>query len=242
MAKQILRDRIVQYIAQNRISTVEIADSLNKTGVLEGFSALNPGHFAVGPVYYAYAHGESNWSVHEQVQRAPADSIVYIDAFDCGRRAIFGDLVAKYILLYRKARAVVVNGTVRDAHRLRKENYPIWCTGATPLGCFNRDVPLTADVRRRAEARRQELEGSIIVADDSGCTMIASSLMNEGLFKKLEWIERQEDIWYFCLDTLKMSTYETVCLKRYLSERKRLPRQLDSILRDLEKISREIRA
>lgn len=242
MPKRGLKDRIVQYIAQNRISTVEIADALNKTGVLEGFTALNPGHFAVGPVYYCYAYGESNWSVHEQVQRAPADSIVFVDAFDCGQRAIFGDLVAKYILLYRKARAVVVNGTVRDAHRLRKENYPIWCTGATPLGCFNRDVPLTPDVRQRAEARRREFENSVLVADDSGCTLISGSLMNANLFKKLEFIERQEDIWYFCTDTLKMSTYETVCLKRYLGERKRLPRQLDSILDELEKVSKQVKA
>ena len=55
----------------------------------------------------------------------------------------------------------------------------------------------------------------IIVADDSGCTLIKENEQNEDLKKRLELIELQEDIWYYCTDTLKMNTFDTICKKNY---------------------------
>ncbi len=51
---------------------------------------------------------------------------------------------------------------------------------------------------------------------DSGVVMIPKDKINEKLLTKLEFIEFQEDIWFYCVDTLKMSTFDTVCLKKYL--------------------------
>jgi len=34
--------------------------------------------------------------------------------------------------------------------------------------------------------------------------------------KRLEFVEAQEDIWYECVDRRKWSTFDTVCLKKYL--------------------------
>ena len=55
-----------------------------------------------------------------------------------------------------------------------------------------------------------------MVCDDSGVVMIPKDKIDEKLITKLEFIEYQEDIWFYCVDTLKMSTYDTVCLKKYL--------------------------
>ena len=52
--------------------------------------------------------------------------------------------------------------------------------------------------------------------DDSGVVLIEENEATEELIDKLNFIELQEDIWYFCLDTHKMSTYDIVCLKKYL--------------------------
>jgi hypothetical protein len=35
---------------------------------------------------------------------------------------------------------------------------------------------------------------------------------------KLEWIEEQEDMWFDCVHRRKWSTYDTVCLKKYLQD------------------------
>ena len=135
-----IANEVISYIERNRVSSVEVADALNKTGVLEGLKILNSGHFVAGRISYFHADDESNWSFHEQIQNVQEGSLAYIDAINCKNRAVCGDLVIKYLVLYKKVKGIIVNGYLRDAHRLRKENYPIWCKGVTPLGCFNHKV------------------------------------------------------------------------------------------------------
>ena len=63
---------------------------------------------------------------------------------------------------------------------------------------------------------KDKYDGAILVCDYSGVVMIPKDKIDEKLITKLEFIEYQEDIWFYCVDTLKMSTYDTVCLKKYL--------------------------
>ena len=222
-------------LQRNRISSVEVADALQKTGVQPGLYALNEGHYAVGNVHYIYTHTESNWPLHKQIQYVPEGAILYVDTFDCGERAVLGDIVSKYLFVYRRIAALVINGMVRDAHRLKKENYPIWLTGVTPLGCFNREVDESEQLKFAVNERRKIFEDSIIVCDDSGVTLIASERVNEDTCRRMEFIELQEDIWYFCTDVLKWSTYDTICQKRYLQERDLLPEVLLKRLEEYER-------
>ncbi|TLM80554.1 MAG: RraA family protein [Actinobacteria bacterium] len=212
-----MKDQIIDYIRRNRVSTTEVADCLDKTGVIPGVHALNRGHFRVGPVHWAYADGESNWACHEGLRDVAEGAVVVVDAFDCGERAIFGDLVTKFLVLYRQAEAVVVVGNMRDAARLIRENYPVWCAGTNPVGCFNTaDRPL-ADPSLVAE-RRAYLEGAIAVCDDTGVVIIPKERYDAEFLGRLEAIEEQEDIWYECIDRRKWDTYDTVCLKKYLED------------------------
>ena len=131
-------------------------------------------------------------------------------------RAIIGDLISKFILLYKQASAIVVVRKVRDAARLIKDRYAIWSKGVSPLGCFNKllgDFP------------KEELKGlnnlyndGVAVCDDGGVSIIPKSRLNEEMLKRLHRIEMQEDIWSFCLDTLKWDTKKIVCDKEYLKE------------------------
>ncbi len=218
-----LTNRIIDYISRNRVSSVQIADALGKRGVVEGVSPLNRNHFVVGKVFYAFAYGGTNYHLHRQLEGAPEDAVVLVEGIGCGNRALFGDLVSKYLILYKKVRGIVVKGALRDAHRLIKENYPIWCSGVTPLGCHNEEVEIPPEVLSYVEEQRRRYEGGIIVCDDSGCTLIERELVNADLLRAIEFIEVQEDIWYYCIDTLKWSTFEVVCQKRYLQEPETLP-------------------
>lgn len=214
-----MKDKIINYIMKNRVSTTEVADCLGKSGVLEGLLPLNPRHFAVGEIKYLYAIQESNWPVHEELNRDPVtDQIVFIDGVDVNNRAIIGDIVSKYILLYLGNRAIVCSGKMRDAHILLKENYPIWCSGVSPVGCFNKPVDQT-EFEREISERRDKLQGSVAVCDDSGVVVIPKNLLTEEFYQKLAAIEEQEDIWYDCVDRKKWSTYKTICLKDYLKEK-----------------------
>lgn len=207
-------DKILDYIKKNRVSTTEIADCMGKVGLIENANILNKKHFKVGRIHYCYCDDESNWNVHKHIQEVEENSIVLIDDLGSSNRGIVGDLVCKYLILYKQVAAVVTNGNIRDAHTLVKENYPIWCNGANPVGCFNHKPinPINVNI---LEERKNYFKDSILVCDDSGVVIITKDYMTEDFFKKLEWIEEQEDIWFDCIDRKKWNTFETVCLKKY---------------------------
>ena len=208
----------INLIEANKISTTEVADVLGKTGQIPDVRALNKGKFCAGDVVCLYAINNSNYELHRQLADADLNGkILFVYNVNCDR-AVFRDLVSKYILLYKRAKAIVINGKLRDAHTLIKEGYPIWCTEVTPIGCVNyqNGDDLTSEQITELKAK---YEGSIMVCDDSGVVMIPKEKIDQQLLSKLEFIEFQEDIWFYCLDTLKMSTYDIVCQKKYQTDK-----------------------
>lgn len=213
-----IKEEIIDYIKTNRVSTTEVADCMGKSGVLNDILPINARHFVVGEIQYLYAIDDSNWTVHEDLDRNPqSGKVILIDAIDVHGRAVIGDIVSKYILLYLGNKAIVCTGKMRDAHDLVKENYPIWCAGVSPVGCFNKPVDKT-QLLDEIERRRNLFEGAIAVCDDSGVVIIPRELHTEEFLQKLHAIEAQEDMWYDCIDRRKWSTYRTICLKEYLNK------------------------
>ncbi|MES2962661.1 MAG: RraA family protein [Bdellovibrionota bacterium] len=211
-----LKDQLIELIRENKISTTEVSDALGKRGHIPGPLPLTPSYHLVGEVHFIYTYEGSNYPCHEQVKDMPKGKIAYVHAIDCGTAAIFGDIVSKYMLLYRRSVAIVTNGYLRDVHRLVKERYPLWCAGRTPIGCVNAKPknPPPAEVA----ALREKFQGAIMVCDDSGVVLIEKHEINQKLVDRLKFIELQEDIWYYCMDSLKMSTFEVICEKKYLTE------------------------
>lgn len=228
------KSEIIDYIERNRVSSVEVADALGKSGVLEGPKPLVPRKHVVGELKYIYGHSRSNWAIHEQGESVSEGGVLFVDTFECYDQAAFGDIVAKYFLLYKAFDGIVVNGLMRDIHDIIKNDFPIWALGVTPLGCFNQKVEPSEEILSKAKARQDQLEGAVVVADDSGVTIIEKELLNEHTLRRLHFIEVQEDIWYFCLDTLKWSTYRTICLKDYLNDPGVLPAHLRELLSKFE--------
>lgn len=207
--------KVLEIIESNRISTTEVGDVLGKTGQVANVKPLNKGMFKAGEVAFIYAINNSNYEVHKQLAEKDIEGkILFVYNVNCDR-AIFGDLVSKYILLYKRAKAIVINGKLRDAHTLIKENYPIWCEDVSPIGCVNK-INGEDLAQSQYDELREKYEGALMVCDDSGVVLIPKEKIDEKLITKLEFIEVQEDIWFYCLDTLKMSTYDIVCRKKYL--------------------------
>ena len=144
---------------------------------------------------FVYAINNSNYELHKQLaDKDLTDKILFVYNVNCDR-SIFGDLVSKYIMLYKRAKAIVVNGKLRDAHTLIKENYPIWCESVSPIGCVN--YPNGEDLDECVFCKlKSQYDGMIMVCDDSGVVMIPKENINAELLKKLEFIEFQEDIWF----------------------------------------------
>lgn len=213
-----IREEIIDYLVRNRVSTTEVADALGKTGVIPNLMPVNVGQYKAGKVQWIYAYEESNWPVHEQIQNLEENTIVFVDTFGCGDRAIFGELVSKYILLYHQCKAIVINGKMRDAAALIKEKWPIWCDGFTPVGCFNRKPENKLDETLYDE-HREKYDGAVMVCDDCGVVLIPKEKITKDFLNALHHIEDQEDIWFDRLDHYKESTFEIVCQKNYLQDK-----------------------
>lgn len=207
---------VLEFCIENRVSTTEVADALGKAGVLAGVSPINPDMYRAGPIRTIFTANNSNYAVHEQIRDVRKGEIVIIFTHNCDGRAIIGDLICKYILLYKGAAAVVVRGMVRDAAALRRQGYAVWAEGVTPLGCYNE--PSSPYPKQQERNMRDVYEGGVAVCDDGGVTVIPPKNLNEDMLARLRRVEMQEDIWFFCLDTLKWDTKKIVCDKAYLTE------------------------
>lgn len=221
-----ISEQMIDYLTRNRVSTTEVADCMGKSGALSGISPVNRGHYVAGRVKWVYAHDESNWPVHEQICDIEENVIVFVQNFGCGDRAIFGELVSKYLLLYRQCKAVVAEGTMRDAAALIRENYPIWCKGFNPVGCFNRKPEKELDAAICRESH-EKYDDAIMVCDDCGVVLIPKEQITEEFLAKLKNIENQEDIWFDRLDHYKENTFEIVCQKKYLQDEVYMRNRMD---------------
>jgi 4-hydroxy-4-methyl-2-oxoglutarate aldolase len=210
-----LKASLTDLLVRDRISTTMACDVMNKSGWINDITPINRGHHLAGEVKYIFAHAGTNYHLHKQISDTEEDKIIFVDAIDCDQRAVFGDIVANYLLQHRQARAIVTNGYMRDVPELVRDNLPIWCKGGTPIGCHKVQTPVSDEVAKFVEERRQLFESSILICDDSGVALVSPEWINEDFKNKIDFIEAQEEVWHYCVHTLKWSTYETVCLQRY---------------------------
>ncbi len=228
-------NEIINYIRKNRVSTTEVADALGKLGAVDNIKPLNNNNnlHKVGKIKCIFASFESNYYVHEAIQDIKEDEIPFIIPYKCKNKAIIGDLISKYLVLYKGVNAIIVDGNVRDVSKLQKENYPIWCQGSNPIGCVNHQ---TKKIPSNVAAKyTKKLNGAIAVCDTGGVVVIENKKINNNTLTKIKALEVLEDIWYFCLDNLKWSTKEIVCDKKYMKKINIFsPSQLDSLKKYLK--------
>lgn len=223
-----LENEVIDYIRKNRISTTEVADALGKTGGVAGVLPLNSLKYAVGKVRLIQPINDSNYILHKELESVEPGEVVYIKPINFSSVAVFGDLVARYATLYMQAVAIVVEGNVRDTARLVREQYPIWCVSSNPVGAVNHRTHPEKAMRLSTEVIKRQ---GIAVCDQGGVVIIPYSDVDTLLLQKLKNIEALEDLWYYCLNTLKWSTYDIVVRKRYLEEGQDIPSSLLKLIR-----------
>ena len=211
-----LRAEVIEYLKKNRLSTTEFADALGKIGHIKGPKPLRNGLHVSGRVRHILTPQANNSNVHSLISELEKGDILLVDVIGPieNEIAIMGELMVKSAVLYQQASAVVVRGHIRDAGRITRENFPVWSAGVSPIGAVN--TPELAVVLG-------PLDQGIAVCDDGGVVVVPGSYISTGLLERLELIEMQEDIWNFCINTLKWTTFDTVVKKRYFEEPDLLP-------------------
>lgn len=213
MTNQTVLTQIIEFIQVNRVSSTELADAYGKRGLLdERLTAIGLGLRAVGPAFYIAGFLESNWHVHRLMSDAPKGSVAVVEMYPETDRAIIGELVAKFGILYRQLSGIVVLGNVRDTQELQRQAYPIWSFGSSPIGCANVETEFQ---NAWFEDRSNAIGGGLVVADTTGVVHISPEDVNDELLVRLVELEDQESRWFDAIDRLKMTTFQTVCLRHY---------------------------
>lgn len=223
--------KIITLCEERMISSTEAADAMGKTGVIPMMPPVNSGQYSVGLVRCLFTANGSNYYLHDQVDKVQADEIAVIFVENCEGKAVLGDIIAKYLLMHRKAKAIVVQGLVRDLSELKQRKYPIWCMGATPIGCIN--SPTVHYPKELMQKKLDLYENSIAICDDTGVVAIPKSMHCQDMINRLDRIQLQEAIWNYCIDELGWNTKRTICEKAYLNEISNFPARYKNNLENL---------
>ena len=224
-------DSIIELIATNRISTTEVADALGKSGSLLGLKGFGTPKYVVGKVKVITPFGDSNYIMHQKAVDIEPNEIVFVQPINFSDVAVFGELLTKYCLLYKSAKALIVNGNIRDTARILKDDYAIWAQGSNPVGAVNHD---TGNDLKGSQEILEIYEGSIAICDPGGVVFITKDKISDETLRSLKRIEALEDLWHYCLNTLKWSTFDIVVSKRYENEPDLIPLALRNALEGRE--------
>jgi len=215
---------IIEYLNSNRFSTTEVADAIGKTGAIPSLYPVSTANYVVGKANCLFTSHGSNYELHCQLDKIEAGDIALVFTKYCDGQAIFGDIVAKYMLDVRNAKAIVTQGAMRDIDELKERDYPVWCSNVTPIGCINK--PTSVFPYEEKESLLFKYNNAILVCDECGVVAIQSKYHTQHTIDRLKALRLQEAVWNYCIDTLGWNTERTICYKDYLNHMNLLPEHL----------------
>ncbi len=150
-------------------SSAQVADCMSRLGAMDsGIRPLWRSPRVIGSALTVWCHAGDNLMLHKALSLAVPGDIVVMNTQNAGNSG-FGELLASSAVRLG-VRAVIVDGTVRDAEALESLALPVYARGLCPNGC-NKDGPgeVGALVACGGVAVRP---GDVILADRDGVTVI----------------------------------------------------------------------
>jgi regulator of RNase E activity RraA len=150
-------------------SPAQVADAMSRLGAMDsGMRAIWPSPRVIGAALTAWCHAGDNLMIHKALSLAVPGDVLVVNTQGAGNSG-FGELLAASA---RKAgvRAVIIDGTVRDAEALQAMGLPVYARGLCPNGC-NKDGPgeVGTTIACGGVAVRP---GDVIVADRDGVSVV----------------------------------------------------------------------
>lgn len=214
-----ITNKVINYLIEHNVSTAEVGDAIGKKNGILDVKPIIEGSYQVGKLFYSCSYADSNWPIHDDIVDVEKGNIVFIENLNNHmNRSLFGELVSKYIIQNRGAKAIVTNGSIRDYKDIKDAKLIMWYNGVNPIGCFNTKPVFTDEMEEYVEKQKLKYNDSICICDDDGVVIIPKSDINESLLDKIVKLRKQEEIWKKCILDDKWSTFDTICLKKYLKD------------------------
>ena len=150
-------------------SPAQVADCMSRLGAMDaGIRPAWPSLRVIGAALTAWCHAGDNLMIHKALSLAVPGDILVVNTQNAGNSG-FGELLATSAV-QSGVRAVIVDGTVRDADALQAMGLPVYARGLCPNGC-NKDGPgeVGGIIACGGVAVRP---GDVILADRDGVTVV----------------------------------------------------------------------
>jgi 4-hydroxy-4-methyl-2-oxoglutarate aldolase len=171
-------------------SSAQVADSMSRLGAMDvGIKPVWPSPRTIGAALTVWCHAGDNLMLHKAISLAQPGDIIVVNTQGNVTNSPFGELLATSAVEVG-IRAVIVDGTVRDAEALQKLKLPVYARGLCSNGC-NKDGPgeVGAIIACGGVAVRS---GDIIVADRDGVAVVPLDAGPEIAKLSLAQVEREE--------------------------------------------------
>ena len=151
-------------------SPAQVADCMMRLGAMDrGIQPIWPSPRIVGSALTVWCHSGDNLMLHKALSLAVPGDIVVMNTQGNMANSGFGELLATSAARIG-VRAVIIDGTVRDADALQALGLPVYARGLCPNGC-NKDGAgeVGAIVACGGVAVRP---GDVILGDRDGITVV----------------------------------------------------------------------
>jgi 4-hydroxy-4-methyl-2-oxoglutarate aldolase len=171
-------------------SSAQIADCMSRLGAMDvGIWPIWPSPRVIGAALTVWCHAGDNLMLHKAISLAMPGDIVVVNTQGNVTNSPFGELIATSAVQVG-VRAVIVDGTVRDAEALQALKLPVYARGLCANGC-NKDGPgeVGAIIACGGVAVRP---GDIIVADRDGVAVVPLDAAPEIAKLAMDQMQREE--------------------------------------------------
>jgi 4-hydroxy-4-methyl-2-oxoglutarate aldolase len=151
-------------------SSAQVADCISRLGAMDsGIRPVWVSPRVIGSALTVWCHSGDNLMLHKALTVAREGDVIVMNTQGNVVNSGFGELLATSAVKL-KIRAVIVDGTVRDAEALERMTLPVYSRGLSPNGC-NKDGAgeVGSIVACGGVAVRP---GDVIIADRDGVTVV----------------------------------------------------------------------
>lgn len=152
--------------------TAAIHEAIGKLGALP--SAIRPafpGAVLSGPVFPVAATPHNNVFLHDAIVAAPPGAVLVVDTGGAHEAGYWGEIMT-HAAIARDLAGLVIDGCVRDGHRLAELGWPVFARGFCIRGTGKARIPSGVVGSRIRVADVHVAPGDWVVGDHDGVVVV----------------------------------------------------------------------